>query len=135
MLHIRNNLEFAFTQLLEEDYYLRHHYNETGYRTFGKLAKCILGSFSSNCSNRSDSKSTLTQINEKCYNGLTDIYIAKIGKDVKGIRLRNFKQARIHFPPYLTIEVLPTILVLSKMPPEDGSVVCLHVGVLRLGNI
>ena len=50
VLHKRNNFESAFTQLLEEDYYLRHHHNKTGYRAFGKLAKSIFGYFSSNCS-------------------------------------------------------------------------------------
>ena len=45
VLHIRNNFEFVFTQLLEEDYCLRHHHNKTGYMTFGKPAKSILWVF------------------------------------------------------------------------------------------
>ena len=40
---MRNNLEFTFTQLLQEDYSLRHHQdNKLGYNTFDKLAKSIL---------------------------------------------------------------------------------------------
>ena len=41
---------FLCHTLLEEDYYLRHHHNNAGYKTFGKLAKSLLDSFSSNCS-------------------------------------------------------------------------------------
>ena len=50
---MRNNFKFTFTQLLEEDYCLKHHHNKPGYNTFGKLAKSILDSFNSNCSKSS----------------------------------------------------------------------------------
>ena len=36
---MRNNLELTFTQLLDEDYCLRHHHNRPGYNSFGKLAR------------------------------------------------------------------------------------------------
>ena len=61
---MRNNFEFAFRKPLEEDYYLRHHQNKADYRTFVKLAKGILDSFSSNCSKSNHFISTLIQINE-----------------------------------------------------------------------
>ena len=42
VLHIKNNFEFTFPQILEEDYCLTHHPNKIGYRMLGKLAKVFL---------------------------------------------------------------------------------------------
>ena len=61
----RNDFDFPFTQLLGEDYCLRHNQNKTACKPFDKLAKNILGSFSSNYSKSSHFTSTLIQVNEQ----------------------------------------------------------------------
>ena len=60
--YIRITLEFAFTQLLEKDYCLKHHH-KTDYWNFGTPAKSILDSFSSHWSKSSHFTSMLIQIN------------------------------------------------------------------------
>ena len=93
MLHKRNNFEFTFKQLVEEDYCPKHHHNKADYRTFRKLAKSILASFSLNCSKSSHFTFRLIQFNEYYVIMVFLIYLSQNSTTVsKVMRLCNFNK-------------------------------------------
>ena len=95
---MKKNFELAFTQLLQEDYCLRHHHNKSGYKNVGMLAKSMLGSFSTNCLT-----SILIQINKWCVIIVYLIYLpqnkANIQKPSEYVTLRLTYIMTVH--PYV----------------------------------